>query len=253
MAEAGAGKMQDMVRAFGAPIQRMLWKVQVEGLHRLPPRGGAILCPNHVSFLDSAFLMMTVPRRISFVGKAEYMDSWKTKFLFPAMGMIPIDRSGGRSSEAALTAAADALERGHLFGIFPEGTRSRDGLLHKGHTGAARLALTTGCPLFPVGVIGTADIQPPDAKMPKLFKTARIRVGQPIDLTHYKRREGDHLVYRELTDELMYEIRELTGQAYRNEYASKKAETEPTIPATVGHLSEAVPAHLREPALVAGG
>src|SRR6478672_7002053 len=169
MAEAGAGKMQDMVRAFGAPIQRMLWKVQVEGLHRLPPRGGAILCPNHVSFLDSAFLMMTVPRRISFVGKAEYMDSWKTKFLFPAMGMIPIDRSGGRSSEAALTAAADALERGHLFGIFPEGTRSRDGLLHKGHTGAARLALTTGCPLFPVGVIGTADIQPPDAKMPKLF------------------------------------------------------------------------------------
>ena len=99
MAEAGAGKMQDVVRAFGAPIQRMLWKVQVEGLHRLPPQGGAILCPNHISFLDSAFLMMSVPRRISFVGKAEYMDSWKTKFLFPAMGMIPIDRSGGRSSE----------------------------------------------------------------------------------------------------------------------------------------------------------
>ena len=249
MAEAGAGKMQDMVRAFGAPIQRMLWKVQVEGLHRLPPRGGAILCPNHVSFLDSAFLMMTVPRRISFVGKAEYMDSWKTKFLFPAMGMIPIDRSGGRSSEAALTAAADALERGHLFGIFPEGTRSRDGLLHKGHTGAARLALTTGCPLFPVGVIGTADIQPPDAKMPKLFKTARIRVGQPIDLTHYKRREGDHLVYRELTDELMYEIRELTGQQYIDRYATKRAETLPTDVAKV-RLGE--PAD-REPELARAG
>ena len=249
MAEAGAGKMQDVVRAFGAPIQRMLWKVQVEGLHRLPPRGGAILCPNHVSFLDSAFLMMTVPRRISFVGKAEYMDSWKTKFLFPAMGMIPIDRSGGRSSEAALTAAADALERGHLFGIFPEGTRSRDGLLHKGHTGAARLALTTGCPLFPVGVIGTADIQPPDAKMPKLFKTARIRVGQPIDLTHYKRREGDHLVYRELTDELMYEIRELTGQQYIDRYATKRAETLPTDVAKV-RLGE--PAD-REPELARAG
>jgi 1-acyl-sn-glycerol-3-phosphate acyltransferase len=249
MAEAGAGKMQDVVRAFGAPIQRMLWKVQVEGLHRLPPHGGAILCPNHVSFLDSAFLMMTVPRRISFVGKAEYMDSWKTKFLFPAMGMIPIDRSGGRSSEAALTAAADALERGHLFGIFPEGTRSRDGLLHKGHTGAARLALTTGCPLFPVGVIGTADIQPPDAKMPKLFKTARIRVGQPIDLTHYKRREGDHLVYRELTDELMYEIRELTGQQYIDRYATKRAETLPTDVAKV-RLGE--PAD-REPELARAG
>ena len=116
--------MQDVVRVLGGPIQRMLWKVEVEGLHRLPPEGGAILCPNHVSFLDSAFLMMSVPRRISFVGKAEYMDSWKTKYLFPAMGMIPIDRSGGRSSEAALTAAADALDRGHLFGIFPEGARS---------------------------------------------------------------------------------------------------------------------------------
>ena len=249
MAEAGAGKMQDVVRAFGAPIQRMLWKVQVEGLHRLPPQGGAILCPNHISFLDSAFLMMSVPRRISFVGKAEYMDSWKTKFLFPAMGMIPIDRSGGRSSEAALTAAADALERGHLFGIFPEGTRSRDGLLHKGHTGAARLALTTGCPLFPIGVIGTADIQPPDAKMPKLFKTARIRVGQPIDLTHYKRREGDHLVYRELTDELMYEIRELTSQQYVDRYATKRAETLPTDVAKV-RLGE--PAD-REPALARAG
>ena len=249
MAEAGAGRTQDVVRAFGAPIQRMLWKVQVEGLHRLPPQGGAILCPNHISFLDSAFLMMSVPRRISFVGKAEYMDSWKTKFLFPAMGMIPIDRSGGRSSEAALTAAADALERGHLFGIFPEGTRSRDGLLHKGHTGAARLALATGCPLFPIGVIGTADIQPPDAKMPKLFKTARIRVGQPIDLTRYKRREGDHLVYRELTDELMYDIRELTDQQYVDRYATKRSETLPTDVAKV-RLGE--PAD-REPELARAG
>ena len=193
MAAEGAGRMQDVVRAFGAPIQRMLWRIQVEGLHRLPPTGGAILCPNHVSFLDSAFLMMTVPRRISFVGKAEYMDSWKTKFLFPAMGMIPIDRSGGRSSDAALNAATDALARGDLFGIFPEGTRSRSGLLHKGHTGAARLALATGCPLFPVGVIGTADIQPPDAKVPKLFKSACIRIGQPIDTSHYQKRDGDHL------------------------------------------------------------
>src|SRR4029077_5255398 len=141
MAEAGAGKMQDVVRAFGAPIQRMLWKVQVEGLHRLPPQGGAILCPNHVSFLDSAFLMMSVPRRITYVGKAEYMDSWKTKYLFPAMGMIPIDRSGGNKSEGALLAATQVLRRGELFGIYPEGPRSRDGVLHKGHTGVARLAL----------------------------------------------------------------------------------------------------------------
>ena len=151
------------------------------------PTGGAILCPNHVSFLDSAFLMMTVPRRISFVGKAEYMDSWKTKYLFPAMGMIPIDRSGGGSSAGgAQRGSRRVLARGELFGIFPEGTRSRDGLLHKGHTGAARLALGTGCPIFPVGVIGTADIQPPDAKVPKLLKSARSASGGRSTTSHYK-------------------------------------------------------------------
>jgi 1-acyl-sn-glycerol-3-phosphate acyltransferase len=239
MAEPGAGKLQDVVRAVGGPIHRVLWKIDVEGLHRLPPSGGAILCPNHISFLDSAFLMLAVPRRISFVGKAEYMDSWKTKFLFPAMGMIPIDRSGGRSSDAALQAASSALSRGHLFGIFPEGTRSRDGHLHKGHTGAARLALTTGCPIFPVGVVGTADIQPCDAKMPKVGGSAQIRIGQPIDVARYKGRDGDHLVYRELTDELMYEIRDLTGQHYIDRYATKKAETLPTDVAKV-RLSEPV-------------
>jgi 1-acyl-sn-glycerol-3-phosphate acyltransferase len=191
--------------------------------------------------------MMTVPRRISFVGKAEYMDSWKTKYLFPAMGMIPIDRSGGRSSDAALNAASEALERGDLFGIFPEGTRSRNGLLHKGHTGAVRLALATGSPLFPVGVIGTADIQPPDAKMPKLFMSATIKIGQPIDTARYQKRDVDHLIYRELTDELMFEIRELTGQQYIDRYATKKAETLPTEVAKVrlGDAGEEEPALAR--------
>jgi 1-acyl-sn-glycerol-3-phosphate acyltransferase len=100
--------------------------------------------------------------------------------------------------------------------------------------------LATGCPLFPVGVIGTADIQPPDAKVPKLFKSARIRIGQPIDTSHYQKRDGDHLIYRELTDELMYEIRELTGQQYIDRYATKKAETLPTDVAKVrlGEQSE---------------
>ena len=145
-----------------------LWKFELEGFDRLPDEGPAILCPNHVSFLDSAFLMLHVPRNISFVGKAEYMDSWKTKHLFPLMGMIPIDRGGGDKSQAALDTAEAVLRRGELFGIFPEGTRSRDGMLHKGRTGAARLALKIGCPIFPVGIIGTREIQPPDAKLPKL-------------------------------------------------------------------------------------
>ena len=129
-----------------APVARRLWNLTPEGFDRIPTSGPAVLCPNHISFLDSAFLMLLVPRRISFVGKAEYMDSWKTKHLFPMLGMIPIDRSGGKKSMVALEAAEEVLQRGELMGIFPEGTRSRDGYLYKGHTGAARLAVKVGCP-----------------------------------------------------------------------------------------------------------
>lgn len=157
-----------------APVARRLWSIETAGFERLPAGGPAILCPNHISFLDSAFLMLSVPRNISFAGKAEYMNSWKTKYVFPMLGMIPIDRSGGSKSRAALDAAAAVLRRGELFGIFPEGTRSRNGTLHKGRTGAARLALDIGCPIFPVGITGTADIQPPDARLPKLFGSCRI-------------------------------------------------------------------------------
>jgi 1-acyl-sn-glycerol-3-phosphate acyltransferase len=229
-----------------APIARRLWRIKVVGLERLPPTGPAILCPNHVSFLDSAFLMLVVPRRISFVGKAEYMDTWKTRRLFPLMGMIPIDRSGGEKSKAALEAAEAVLRRGELFGIFPEGTRSRDGYLYKGHTGAARLALKVGCPIFPVGIVGTDKIQPPDAKLPKLFKEATITIGKPIDVARYADRADDRLVLRQITDEVMFEIREMTGQQYRDVYATKQAEDVPIEPA---HVSTAEELAAREPEL----
>src|SRR5437763_16353878 len=119
---AGVNKLQARTRSLAKPVITWLWSIEREGYEQLPAAGPAILCPNHISFLDSAFLMLTMPRRISFVGKAEYMNSWKTKYLFPAMGMIPIDRGGGRRSDAALDAAATVLRRGELFGIFPEGT-----------------------------------------------------------------------------------------------------------------------------------
>jgi 1-acyl-sn-glycerol-3-phosphate acyltransferase len=167
------------------------------------------------------------------VGKAEYMDSWKTKYLFPALGMIPIDRSGGSKSEGALKAAEEVLQRGELFGIYPEGTRSRDGMLYKGHTGAARLALKLGCPIIPVGIIGTREIQPPDTFFPKTGLPCTVKFGKPIDPARYAERGGDHLVLREMTDELMFEIRDLTGQEYRNVYATKKAESIETPQASV--------------------
>ncbi len=243
MKAQGAGKAQDRVRRYLGPVAKKLWHFHLEGFERLPADGPAILCANHVSFLDSAFIMLQVPRNISFVGKAEYMDSWKTKFLFPAMGMIPIDRAGGDKSQAALDTAERVLRRGELFGIFPEGTRSRDGVLCKGRTGAARLALKVGCPIFPVGVVGTREIQPPDAKAPKLFRDCTIKIGRPINVQRYLSRGDDHLVLRQITDELMFEIRELTGQDYRNVYAGK-ADTGQAEPARVGTVLD------RQPVLV---
>jgi len=233
----GAGVAQRRTRAIVGPVVKRLWDIRCEGYERLPAEGPAILCPNHISFLDSAFLLLTVPRNISFVGKAEYMDSWKTKFLFPAMGMIPIDRSGGAKSLVALDAAEDVLRRGELFGIFPEGTRSRDGYLYRGRTGAARLAMKLDCPIFPVGIIGTDLIQPPDAKLPKPFRKCTIKIGRPVTPARYRDRPP-RVVYRSMMDEVMFEIRDLTGQVYRDVYAGQQAESEPVVPARVATVEE---------------
>jgi len=234
----GAGNLQRRLRKFGNPLVSRLWDLELSGFDRLPINGPAILCPNHISFLDSLLLMFAVPRNISFVGKAEYMDSWKTKFLFPAMGMIPIDRSGGSKSTAALDAAEEVLGRGELFGIFPEGTRSRSGELGKGRTGAARLAMKVGCPIYPVGIVGTDEIQPPDAKMPKLAKSASITIGRPVKPERYINRGAEHLAWRSMTDEVMFEIREMTGQTYTNRYHGETAESEPTRTARVGNVTD---------------
>ena len=194
----------------------------------MPETGGAIFAPNHLSVLDHFVLGAALPRCITFVGKAEYMDSWKTKYIFPALGMIPIDRSGGSAAEGALNAACSVLQAGEFFGIYPEGTRSRDGKLHRGHTGVARLALRTGCPIFPVGLQGTLEVQPPDSPMPRPFRMMRVRIGEPVDVTRYAERADDRLVLRQITDEVMFEIRNLSGQEYVDSYATKKAEDLPS-------------------------
>lgn len=211
------------------PLFGFAWRLRAEGLENLPD-GPAILCPNHVSVLDSFFIPAVLPRRITFVGKAEYLDDWKTRRLFPALGMIPIDRSGGDASQAALDLAAGVLARGELFGIYPEGTRSRDGLLHKGKTGPARLAMRTGAPIVPVGIRGTLEIMPPDAKVPRLWRPAVIAFGAPVHPDRYRDRGDERTALRAMTDEVMYEIRELSGQEYLHTYATKSPAPEADLP-----------------------
>ncbi|NLA35520.1 MAG: 1-acyl-sn-glycerol-3-phosphate acyltransferase [Actinobacteria bacterium] len=223
MTQRDAGQLQTLFRWMLTPGFRFLWRVETEGLDNVPTTGGAIIAPNHTSVLDSFFVPIVMNRRMTYVGKAEYMDDWKTRWLFPAMGMIPIDRSGGSAAEGALNAAAGVLDRGELFGIYPEGTRSRSGKLHKGHTGVARLALRCNVPIIPVGIIGSVDVQPPDAKFPRPFMNVTIRFGKPIDVSRYADRANDRMVLRQITDEVMYSIRDLSGQEYVDTYATKES------------------------------
>ncbi len=223
------GRAQPAVKRVIRPLFKLLWDINVEGAEHIPETGGALLCPNHISVIDSFLVPAVIERALIYVGKAEYLDDWKTRRLFPALGMIPIDRRGGEHAESALDAAKAVLQRDGLFGIYPEGTRSRSGKLHKGHTGAARLAVESGKPLIPVGIVGTREIQPPDKPMPTPFMKATVRFGHPIDVSRYADRLGDRGLYRQITDELMFEIQALCGLEYVHTYAGAKPE-EPLVP-----------------------
>jgi len=225
-----------VLKAILTPILRLLFRIRVEGADNLPDDGPVIVASNHLSFLDSIFIPLVIRRRVTFVAKAEYFDSWKTKWFFSAVGQIPVRREGGSAGERALASALDVLRDGGVFGIYPEGTRSRDGDLHRGHTGVARLALRSGAPIVPVGLVGTRDVQPPDRTLPRFFQPITVKFGTPIDATRFAGREDDRMVLRQITDEVMFEIRALSGQRYSDTYATKKAEDVPSEPATVATL-----------------
>src|SRR5687768_2601961 len=209
------------------PLLRGLYRVKVQGRANVPTKGPVILAANHRSFLDSLFLPLVIGRRVTFVAKAEYFESKKTAWFFRGVGQIPIRREGGSASEGALMAATEVLESGGVFGIYPEGTRTRDGYTHRGHTGVARLALKTGAPIVPVGMIGTDECQPINRKLPRLFRTVRIKFGAPLPAERYVE-DSEGLALRSLTDELMFEIVQLCEMyEYRDTYATKRAEDVP--------------------------
>jgi 1-acyl-sn-glycerol-3-phosphate acyltransferase len=236
-----------ILKAVLTPIVRICVRVKVEGREHLPKKGAIIIAANHRSFLDSIFIPMIVRRRVTFVAKAEYFDDAKTAWFFRGCGQIPIRREGGSASERALASATEVLQKGGVFGIYPEGTRTRDGLLHRGHTGIARLSLQNNVPIVPVGLIGTDNVQPVDRKMPVLFQHVTIRIGEPIDPARYGGRANDRMALRELTDEVMYEIGQLSGYEYVDTYATKQAEDVPSETARVASFAD-----VRTPATAAG-
>ncbi|MET0326825.1 MAG: lysophospholipid acyltransferase family protein [Ilumatobacteraceae bacterium] len=210
-------RLYRVVKALTTPLYRGLLRVRVEGRNHVPLEGGVIVAANHISFFDSVALLQSIPRRAFFIGKAEYMDSWTTRRLFPAMGLIPIEREQARKAMVALEVAANVLRRGDALGIYPEGTRSRDGLLHKGHTGVAQLAIMSGAPIVPVGLVGTEHIQPIGTRVPRPFRRAVVRFGSPLDPAAYG---GSPRRRRQLlTDDLMEAIRRLSGQGVSHEFS----------------------------------
>jgi 1-acyl-sn-glycerol-3-phosphate acyltransferase len=228
-----------VVKAILSPILRVLFRVRVTGLENVPAAGGVLVAANHQAFCDSLFLPLAVPRRVTFVAKAEYFRSWKTSWFFRSLGQIPMERTGGSASQKALGEALGVLTSGGCIGIYPEGTRPPDERLHRGRTGVARLALVAKCPVVPVGIKGTRAVQPIGARMMRPFKAVDIAFGPAIDLvTHYGDRLEDPLVLRQATDEIMWEIRQLSGQQYVDKYASRSAQA--TEDARLAALSSGV-------------
>lgn len=197
--------------AVGGSLARRLFHLRIEGDQYLPASGAAIIAANHLSFFDHVALSLSTRRRLTFVGKAEYLHSWKTRRLLPALGMIPVDRERPRRALAALEQAAGVLRNDELFAIYPEGTRSRDGALQAGRSGVGHLSMTTGVSVVPTGIVGTDRIQPPGARLPRPFTPAVVRFGAPINPLAYDgtRRERR----RRITTDVMRAIADLTAQA----------------------------------------
>jgi 1-acyl-sn-glycerol-3-phosphate acyltransferase len=206
------------------PVLKTVFRPQTEGVEHVPAEGAAILASNHLSYADWLFMPLTLPRRVTFVAKAEYfttpgLKGWFQKKFFSGAGQVPIDRSGATAAEGALSAANRILGKGELFGIYPEGTRSHDGRLYRGKTGVARLALENKVPVVPVAVVGTDVVAPPGKKF-GAFTRPVVRFGAPLDFSRYEGLENDRFILRSITDEIMYEIMRLSGQEYVDMYAA---------------------------------
>ena len=200
----------------------ILFRPKVKGLRNGPASGPLIIASNHLSFSDSIFMPLVVPRKVTFLAKSEYFTSPGPKGLlkkltFIALGQVPVDRSGGRRSEAALITGLQVLSEGKCLGIYPEGTRSPDGRLYKGRTGIARLAIESGAPIVPVAMFNTEKIQPTGQVIPNIQRVG-MTFGEPM----YFDGDSTDLAYlREVTDQIMNRIQELSGQEYVDEYATK--------------------------------
>ena len=210
-----------------APLIRVTWRPSFEGRDNIPADGPVIIAANHLSVADHYFLALATPRHIATMAKIEYFSGSGVKgkligATVKGLGQVAVDRSGGRRSAQALGPSEQVLDAGGAFAIFPEGTRSPDGKLHKGKTGVARLALSSGAPVVPVGLSGTQDVLPIGTTRPRLRGKVSIRIGEPLEFSRYDSMPRDRMLLRAVTDEIMSAIAELSGQEYVDSYAKRR-------------------------------
>jgi 1-acyl-sn-glycerol-3-phosphate acyltransferase len=234
-----------VVKAILGPFLTLVFRPWAEGTENVPREGPAIIASNHLSFSDHFFGPLPLPRRVTYLAKAEYFTGRGVKGLlskafFRGVGQIPVDRAGGQASERALRTGLRVLSEGRLLGIYPEGTRTPDGRLYRGKTGVARLALESGAPVIPCAMVGTFEFQPPGKLRPRLTIRPGVRFGKPLDFSRYVGLESDRFVLRAVTDEIMYALMELSGQEYVDEDAQRakaKLKAERKAHASTGGLS----------------
>ncbi len=220
-----------MKNVIAGPLLKGIFRPWVTGADNIPKQGAVILASNHLSFVDSVFLPICIDRDMVFLAKSEYFTTkgikgWATKWFMKGTGMLPIDRSGGKASEASLNTGLRVLAEGRVLGIYPEGTRSPDGKLYRGRTGIARMVLESGVPVVPVAMIDTEKVMPIGAKWPKMRRPGII-IGKALDFSRFQGMEGDRFILRAVTDEIIYELAGLSGQQYEDVYASSVREKRP--------------------------
>ena len=221
-------EMYSVVHAVVTPVSKLIWRPTVTGLENVPLSGPVILASNHLSFADSLVIPIVAPRKVAFLAKSDYftgtgLKGTASRLWFEGLGMLPVDRDDSKAALASLDTALEVLGRGEAFGIYPEGTRSRDGRLYRGRTGVAHLALTAGARVVPVGLVGTEKLQPVGARLPKVVPVT-VTFGKPIEVAG--RYDGVPLgkARRELTDEIMRAIQALTGQEEAGIYNERAAD-----------------------------
>jgi 1-acyl-sn-glycerol-3-phosphate acyltransferase len=212
-----------------APLARLVYRPHVEGRGNVPKSGPVIFASNHLSFIDSIAIPVAAPRPVHFLAKSSYFDGpglggWLSKQFFTAIGAVPVQRGAGQAALDALEQQRALLEQGSTVALYPEGTRSLDGRLYKGRTGVSFLALQTGAPVVPVGLIGTDDVMPVGAKMPSLTHRVTVKFGEPLDLGHHGPATSGR-ARRAATDEIMSAIHALSGQELANAYNEVPAQS----------------------------